>query len=387
MKDMRISFLDGIKPNICKSCYYEDSHAKISGRLCQLAKSGIDINNFEKTLCASPHYSLFEHSFQNQGNTEYLPTDFQIDLGNGCNNSCIMCFPSYSSRLAEDYKKLNKIDSSIFPKPTPYANWADNPILLDKFIDELVNIPNIRYLHFIGGEPLYLKSFYKICKKLIDAGVSKNIHIGTTTNCTIYSEELEDIIKHFSNFHLGMSIESFHPINDYVRWPSKFNQVSNNIDNFLKLRKLNNVDLALRITPSVFSVYHLDTVFKFMLDNSIIAESSSILWEPSCLRMELLPRDIIAQIVKKIDILIDQYNLKQTNELTVNRRHRDMTSKVITDEIYEYKNFLETIEYPENLEQERHKLVKFTKAFEQLRGNSILEVLPEYEEFLRSYGY
>jgi hypothetical protein len=184
-----------------------------------------------------------------------------------------------------------------------------------------------------------------------------------------------------------MSIESFHPINDYVRWPSKFNQVSNNIDNFLKLRKLNNVDLALRITPSVFSVYHLDTVFKFMLDNSIIAESSSILWEPSCLRMELLPRDIIAQIVKKIDILIDQYNLKQTNELTVNRRHRDMTSKVITDEIYEYKNFLETIEYPENLEQERHKLVKFTKAFEQLRGNSILEVLPEYEEFLRSYGY
>jgi hypothetical protein len=60
---------------------------------------------------------------------------------------------------------------------------------------------------------------------------------------------------------------------------------------------------------------------------------------------------------------------------------------VISNLIFEYKQLLEAIQVPLDSEQERKNLVKFTKAFEQLHHNNILEHLPEYEEFLRSYGY
>jgi N-glycosylase/DNA lyase len=71
----------------------------------------------------------------------------------------------------------------------------------------------------------------------------------------------------------------------------------------------------------------------------------------------------------------------------VNRRREDMVDHVIADIIFEYKHFLETCTAPANLEEDRYNLVKFLKAFESNRNNNILNYLPEYEEFLRSYGY
>ena len=60
---------------------------------------------------------------------------------------------------------------------------------------------------------------------------------------------------------------------------------------------------------------------------------------------------------------------------------------MITSIIFEYKNFLESYDVLDDIEEERHNLVKFIKAFETLRHNSILDYLPNYEEFLRSHSY
>ena len=124
-----------------------------------------------------------------------------------------------------------------------------------------------------------------------------------------------------------------------------------------------------------------------MLDNNITAESCNILHEPSCLRIELLPRSLVNQILVKIDHLIGEYGLISNQNTILNRRREDLTISVITEIIFEYKHLLETYQTPSNVESERYDLVKWIKAFEQLRGNNILTYLPEYEEFLRSYGY
>ena len=62
-------------------------------------------------------------------------------------------------------------------------------------------------------------------------------------------------------------------------------------------------------------------------------------------------------------------------------------NSVNTQIIFEYKHLLENYisDYKElNLGGE---LVAFLKAFEAIRNNSVLDYLPDYEEFLRSYGY
>ena len=195
------------------------------------------------------------------------------------------------------------------------------------------------------------------------------------------------VIKNFKHVHLGISIETATALNDYIRYPSEITSVLANIEQFVELRKQYNLHLALRITPSVLSIYHIDTIFELMIKHKIVAESCNILYDPSALRMELMSDLIRQQIIDKIQRVIDRHNIVEHNDLIINRRRDDLVDTVIASVIYEYKTFIENYIVPNNIKEERTNLVKFLKAFESLRNNTILDYLPEYEEFLSSNGY
>jgi hypothetical protein len=156
---------------------------------------------------------------------------------------------------------------------------------------------------------------------------------------------------------------------------------------FLSLRDKYNIQVSLRITPTIFTVYHLDTIFKYMIENNVIAESCNILQDPRSLRVELLPDDLRHAVLEKINKVINQYNLIDPCQSIVNRRRDDLIGPVISQVVIEYRNFLESYQTPATATADREELVKFIRAFEKLRGNSILDYLPEYEKFLRSHGY
>ena len=198
---------------------------------------------------------------------------------------------------------------------------------------------------------------------------------------------INNIIKNFKHVHLGLSVEAIHPINDYIRWPSQIDGIVDVMKKFIILRGSTDLHLSLRITPSIFTISQIDTLFEFMIKNSIIAESCNLLQDPSCLRIELLPKDLADKVIDKIDQVIIKYNLNKSAESLINRRNDNIKNLVIADVIFEYKNLLETMQAPKNAEEERYNLVKFVKAFESIRNNKILDYLPEYEKFLRSYGY
>jgi len=388
LKNLRKTILEGNENTLCQSCYKEDKLNKVSGRQKQLLKSAITLKEFEKSLCASPHFDRFQYSLEHDMQTQEMPVDFQIDLGNTCNSACITCAPEYSSRHAiEFFPKLNKLEPSLFPQVKSYNTWANDPQLVDKFVNEIANIPNVRYIHLLGGETLYLKAFYSLCDKLIQKGLAKNIILGTTTNCTIYTPELVDIIKEFKDVHLGLSVETMTDLNDYIRWPSKIDQVREHILKFKQLKQETDLNISLRITPSILSIYHIDTVFEFMLENNIVAESCNILEYPLCQRVELLPELLRKDIVNKIDKVIERWQLTPNSQTVLNRRNDAEISSVIKDIIFEYRFLLENYPNIDEVDKHRYDLVKYIRAFESLRANTVLDYLPEYEEFLRSYNY
>lgn len=385
MQVLRKQLLNGEKTEHCSTCYYEESFGKLNGRVRQLNKSAIDVENFELTLRSSPHYKNFEYSYKNNGLANLQPVDLQIELGNKCNSACIMCNPEASSRLESDYVKLNEVNPVLFAKPVKQNSWTKDLDSVERFVQELVAIPNLHYIHFLGGETLYEEAFYTICEKLIESGKSKNIIVGTTTNGTIFNQRIKRFIDNFKEFHLGISIESVTSLNDYVRWPGKIDSILQNISSFLQLRDSSNLYVSLRITPNVFSVCEIDKLFTYMLENKVIAESCNILFDPPCLRIELLPDDIREEIKTKVKNLIDYYELSKHN--IVNVRQSDKINQVISNVILDYYEFLCNYQTPIDVEQSRQTLVNFIKAFESIRQNSILDYLPQYEKFLRRYGY
>lgn len=385
MNSLRLELLKGSRPDLCKSCHYQEDYGKLNGRPKQLIKSGITVKDFELTTRSSPHYPHFLYSNENGGRSDYFPVDLQIDLGNVCNSACIMCSPVASSKLHSEYIKLHKINPVQFKNPEPYKSWTQDPVLLDKLVNDIGQIPNLKYIHFLGGETLYDPAFYNICERLIDAGISKNIIIGTTTNGTLYDSRIEKIIEQFKEFHLGISIETVDKLNDYIRYPGNINVIKSNIKKFLDLRDRTQLNVSLRITPNIFTMYAIDELTEFMIENRVIAESCNILYKPDVLKVELLPDDIRQEIIVKLKRIIEKYNF--TNRNTLNARRQDLVSDVIGDTVMQYLTFMENYTVPENAEELRHQLITFLKSFESVHNNSILDYAPRYKEFLRSYGY
>jgi sulfatase maturation enzyme AslB (radical SAM superfamily) len=280
-----------------------------------------------------------------------------------------------------DYKKLTKLDNTLFAEPKPYRSWTEDQQVVDRFVQELQTFPYIRYIHFLGGETLYNQAFYDICEHLD----GQDLIVGTTTNGTIYDERIEQLIPKFKEFHLGISIESVTALNDYIRYPGPTDQILANILKFVALRDRNpGLKLELRITPNLFTISELDQVFEFMIKHDIIAESCNILHQPRSLRMELMPDDIRQETVDRLQAVVDRLG---TYTPQVNTRRSDLSHEIIAQLANEYLEFVKTYTKPADAEESLEELVTFLKSFESIRNNTILDYAPRYKDFLRHIGY
>jgi MoaA/NifB/PqqE/SkfB family radical SAM enzyme len=386
MRALRKDLLEGRTVDFCSNCHYEDANNNLSGRKMQLFRSKLDSPDSDFT--ASPHINMFEYSDANDGHTLETPIDLQVDLENTCNASCIMCVPKSSSRVKADHVKLHKIIPELIELPGKEDyHWAANQDLLSKFASELSTFPNLDYMQLLGGEPFILDSFFDICEQLISTGKAKQMIIGTTINCSILTERALKIIPEFKGFHLGLSIEAVGPLNDYVRYPSMIGDVLATINAVKQLKDTTpSLALQVRITPNIFTIYYIDELIQFILDNNLHAETCHILYRPSWLRVELLPPNLRQIAIDKLNAVAVRNGLIRA-EVVANQRDKKNLKQVQSNTVYGFIDLLTNFVVPDNVEQERRNLVKSLMAYESLRKNSILDYAPEFTDFLKKYGY
>ena len=379
LSNLRTKMLNGEKISECSSCKQMEEQGKISGRQKQLLKTGIQLTEFEKTFQSSTFFNEFKKSAEQQGDITLLPQDWQIDLGNFCNSACIFCSPNDSSKLATEFKKLGLI--SRLPK----KNWVDNPVLLENFVDILTNSKKLTYLHFLGGETIITPGFKKILKKLIEKKINKNVSIGFTTNLTVWDQDTIDLLVQYREVNLGMSIECLHPVNDYLRWPSKLTDVKIILEKWIEVAKKHHWLVQLRPTPTVFSIAHLKTLYEYAFEKNIGIESCNFLHNPEFIKISLLPKNIRDIISKELSRWINSHKeYLDNNELIVNTRDINKIRTYILQDAQSYINYLN------NVPEETHRwkdLVNYIKKIESSRKNNILNYVPEYEKFLRTAGY
>jgi hypothetical protein len=377
MSQLRTQLLQGASPLICSDCGIMEQHGKPSGRQRQLLKIGVLNNHFEKSLASSPMRSAFDYSDSNQGITDRTVTDWQIDLGNYCNGACVFCNPESSSTLASEFKRIGLIDQ------VPPSSWCDNPELLDKFVKDLIQSPNLQYLHFLGGETVITPGFKKILSALVDAGLSKQIVIGFTTNLTVWSESVVDLLKEFHQVNLGMSIETLTPVNDYVRYPSQQDLTCRLLDQWVALGQQQNWLIQLRITPTCLTVHELTTVYDYAWQHNLAVESCNFIDRPEFFRISVLPitqREYVCAVLKT---WIQEHSVDSHGQI-INIRDPNLARQQIVQDAISYLNYLESaIDESHRLPE----LVAFIKKLESSRGNCVLNYLPQYEELFRSAGY
>jgi len=377
MARVRTELLQGAAPAICNDCHVMEQHGKPSGRQRQLLKVGVQDKYFEKSLASSPLRTAFDYSNNNQGITTRTVTDWQIDLGNYCNGACVFCNPESSSTLATEFKRIGLIDQ------VPPASWCDDPELLNRFVTDLTSSPNLQYLHFLGGETVITPGFKKILSALVDSDLAKNISIGFTTNLTVWSDSVVALLTQFQQVHLGMSVETLTPVNDYVRYPSQQAQTQELLDRWTALGHKHNWLIQLRITPTCLTVHELTTVYDYAWQHGTAVESCNFIDDPAFFRISVLPKYQREIAIQNLKSWIDAH-LVNNSEQIVNTRDPNRAQEQIVQDARSYLNYLEFAA------DESHRLpdlVYYLQRLEASRGNSILTYLPQYEDLFRSAGY
>jgi sulfatase maturation enzyme AslB (radical SAM superfamily) len=371
MTPIRTAMLAGESVPGCTECYQMEQHHKVSGRQKQLLKIGVQVDQFAKTLASSPWVSELAND-----NFTQFPQDWQIDLGNYCNSACVFCTPASSSRLAAEFKKLD------IQFQQPLANWTDDPVLVQRFVDTLTQSPHIQYLHFIGGETLITPAFKTILHSLIEAGLNRTATIGFTTNLTVWSPDIIDLLTQFNGVNLGVSIESFETINNYARWPSTLPTVTDILHKWMVVARQQKWLVQLRITPTILTIDSLLTVYDYAWANDINVESCNFLQRPEVMRPSVLPMYLRSAIIDRMKDWLIKHRAESAQ--IINMRNPSFVKEQIVQDLESYVNYLE------NEPDESWRLpdlVKYLRQLESARGNSVLTYLPQYEKLFRTAGY
>ncbi len=367
MKTIRENMINGVSMSMCNECYDMDKHSKPSGRARQLLKTGIDISNFENTLMSSSYFEQFKT------NTVETPADWQINLSNYCNSACVYCPPFASSRVASQYTKLGW--------PSIKEQQLDsNEDKVNQLVNAIALSPKTGYIHLLGGETLITPGFPMFLEKLSALPNAKDFIIGLTTNLTVFDDKVIQMLSSFKEVHVGFSIEANHPVNNYVRWPSKIDNILANLQKWQNIKQDNWI-YQFRITPTWVSMLHLPSVFELAEASNISIESCNFLEDPKWLKVSLLPIDMRKEIINKFATYINN----RQSTIKINTRHKDNVVNSLINEAHSYINYLN------NAPDESHLLAESVvklKQLESLRNISIMDYVDDnYKQLLRTAGY
>jgi organic radical activating enzyme len=362
--------LSGGKLNRCEKCY---------------AGEKIDYAHFRKRR--NLQFGIFpgedfQQSFNESDIQEYIqrkdlkPHFYHISLSNLCNLGCIMCDHKNSSVLAKDFKNIG-----IIPNDTPtLIDWTLDKKSWDSFLNHIKSNEKIICIHFMGGEPLYHKKFYEFINYCIDNN-HYNFHLTFVTNGTIVpDEEFIEKLKKFKSIQVEVSIEAFDSSSDYVRFPSQWIKIKENLEKYISHTN-ENFSLCIRTVPQFFTLLNYDVLLQWCLDNNIVIDSN-IMFYPVFFKPVYLPIEIKNTVIDKLKkfMLDDLHNVH-----SINIRDKSNVKKCVANNARMVLNQLsETVS---DQETQIKKMINYLSKLDRVRNIDVRNYLPMFLNFLNNNGY
>jgi MoaA/NifB/PqqE/SkfB family radical SAM enzyme len=320
MKLIRNAMVSGSPLEGCKVCYVQESSGRTSNR--QYANSEWSNKLGEKHI-----YKLIDKAVLTGGELDYSIAYLDLRLGNLCNLKCRMCSPFNSSQIFKEHVELEKKDDKykvvwaktfgkLDPRIAEVQDWFDQDILWDQIIDL---IPDLKKVYMTGGEPTLIQNNFKFMEECVRQ-CRRDIILFFNTNCTNVNKKFTNLIGQFGRVNINASVDGTGMVNDYIRAPSHWEQISANVET---LAQMPNVVLGITPTVQVYNIFNLVDTLKWVDELNTkyrrnIFVDFLINLHPTHLCVSILPDDIRNRVAQD---LIDYKNAhfnSRTPELTVN---------------------------------------------------------------------
>ena len=280
----------------CTRCYQEESVGGNSRRIKSNQKSVIFQQAFADSFEQSPGRKHFDPS----GITSTHPIDIHVDLGNYCNLACKMCNPRASSTIASQQVRWGMQRSGQYLG----TDWTRDQTVWNNFKQQLVALPGLNNIHFMGGETLLTDRFEDLVDTMIEHE-RFDLCFSFVTNGTVFRPKLLDKLKLFRRVGIEVSIETMDAHNAYQRQGTDTALVLENIDQYLTHCNGTSITVALRPAPSALTIGYYTQVLQYALDKNLIVKSN-LCYDPRFLSAEILPVSVKQQYQTSYLALLDQ---------------------------------------------------------------------------------
>lgn len=224
--ELRQQMLAGNKINNCKTCYRDEA-------------SGVE-------------------SLRQQSLKFYQPTDIEpqplkqleVSFDNLCNLACVMCSEEFSTKWqTEKFTHRNLVAKGITAHGFDYTSW---------------DLTKVTHLKIIGGEPMMSQE--KFIKLLRHFDLT-HLEVAVTTNGTILpNTDLKTLLERCKSVSYKVSLDGVGDVNDWIRWPSKFSMIENNINTLEQWWADTTINLQFHTVIGIYNINHLQSLVDFVLN-------------------------------------------------------------------------------------------------------------------------
>jgi hypothetical protein len=172
-------------------------------------------------------------------------------ITNFCNLACHMCGPGVSTTYHAETVVLHETTN-------PAGKIAKHTKEFVKQLEYALN--HCCEVKLVGGETVLSPNLYFILDLIKDPG---DINLKIATNGTSLPKKFIDYCKKFKQVFVSFSLEGVEKVNDYIRYPSKWNKIKKNLDVYHTFAKVN-----IAATVNALNVSHVHKLKKLDPDVS-----------------------------------------------------------------------------------------------------------------------
>ncbi|MEA9354985.1 twitch domain-containing radical SAM protein [Bacteriovorax sp. PP10] len=384
MSEVRLSMLNNETHSTCIRCDKEDLAGMHSRRQYEKERAASVLSLEQARALTNADGSL---------QLEKTPVRFMdLRFSNRCNLKCRMCGPTDSEFWYDDYVKvwqqtmftdggeevqLSQNSKGKWIAETQQYKWVDED---NSWSEIKANLSELEYIYIVGGEPLLVMGHVEILRECIARNVAGNITLEYNTNLTLLPDEVLELWKHFKKVRVGISIDGVKKVNDYIRSPSKWEQIEFNFKKLMDYNLNDNFEVWFSLTYQAYNAYHIVEVFEWIKNEFLMPKNSSFykvklkthpLHKPDHLSVKILPRknkDELALIYKNY---IQKLEEERKAYVTSKRFNKFVDTTTAT--LNSFLSFMED----EDLSSHLDTFLRFTKDLDSMRSENISTVIPE----------
>lgn len=320
INEIRRKMLSNESVDLCKTCYDEEKSGIASHRI-RSNEYWSEIINYRDVL----------KNMDKSGDYRGPVLSLDLRIGNTCNLACTMCSPKESTLWVRQMEQLQKslsrfdlkkpikslvayLSSQSLKSRAVLMKWHEREELWE---DLKQHIPYLKEIVMGGGEPFLIPSQEKIVQECIDKGYAKNIELYYHTNGTLIKREFFAKWKHFKKVMLFVSLDGVGEQNRYIRYPSNWEKLVENLE-LVDKESPENVESMILCTVQIKNMYYLPEFCEWIKNKNFKKVQAyyedliytGLVHDPYYLSIQVYPGAVKKKITKNFKELPKLYGTK-----------------------------------------------------------------------------